>query len=231
MARNNSNVIVCRNVWKVFNEGTPAEVNALRGVNLKIKSGELVSIMGASGSGKSTLLNCIGLLDKPTRGKCIVDGKNTSKLSEDQLASWRRDRIGFVFQFFNLIPTLTALQNVELPMVFKGMPRNERITKAKNLLKNVGLERRMNSRPSQLSGGETQRVAICRALANDPSFILADEPTGNLDSKSGKGVMEILKKLNEEGRTIVVVTHDANIARQTNRIIRIADGKIVGEMI
>src|SRR3989344_2456175 len=220
-SQRNSNVIVCQNVWKIYNKDTPAEVHALRGVELKVKRGDFVAIMGASGSGKSTLLNCIGSLDKPTRGRCIIDGKETSKLNEDQLAEWRRDRIGFVFQFFNLIPTLTALQNVELPMIFKGLTREERKKKAAELLKSIGLGDKLNSKPSQLSGGETQRVSICRALANDPSFILADEPTGNLDTRPGKQVMEILKKLNEEGRTIVVVTHDSVIGRQTNRIIHL----------
>jgi putative ABC transport system ATP-binding protein len=227
----NDNVIVCKNICKVYNKGTPAEVNALCGVNLKIRRGELVSIIGASGSGKSTLLNCIGSLDRPSSGKCIVNGRDTSKLNEDELAVLRRDSIGFIFQFFNLIPTLTAVQNVELPMIFKGLPQSERKERARELLRKIGLEKRMNSRSSQLSGGETQRVAITRALANDPAFILADEPTGNLDTKSGQAVMEIFKKLNEEGRTVIIVTHDPNIAKQTNRIIRLTDGKVVEEMM
>jgi len=222
------NAIVCDNVWKIYNQGKPSEVRALMGVNFQVKDGDFVSIMGASGSGKSTLLNCIGSLDKPTKGKVIIGGTDTAKLNEDELAIWRRHQIGFVFQFFNLVPSLTAIQNVELPMIFSGVASEKRKLRAKKLLRSVGLEHKSNSRPNQLSGGESQRVAICRSLANDPSFILADEPTGNLDSKSGKNVIEILRKLNKEGRTIVIVTHDINIAKQSNRIIEIADGVIKG---
>ena len=219
-------VVRCENVWKVFNQGTPAEVKALQGVNLKIEKGDFISIMGPSGSGKSTLLNCISSLDKPTRGKIIIDGEDISKLDENELADFRRNKIGFVFQVSNLIPSLTALQNVELPMVFKGLPQEERMKRAKDLMKKVELEKRMDSKPSQLSGGESQRVAIARALANDPVVIFADEPTGNLDSKSGKNVMEILKKLNADNKTIVIITHDKSIGDQTNKIIKMYDGKV-----
>jgi len=219
-------VVRCENVWKVFNPGTPAEVKALQGVNLKIEKGDFISIMGPSGSGKSTLLNCISSLDKPTRGKIIIDGEDISKLDENELADFRRNKIGFVFQVSNLIPSLTALQNVELPMVFKGLPQEERMKRAKDLMKKVELEKRMDSKPSQLSGGESQRVAIARALANDPVVIFADEPTGNLDSKSGKNVMEILKKLNADNKTIVIITHDKSIGDQTNKIIKMYDGKV-----
>lgn len=219
-------VVRCENVWKVFNPGTPAEVKALQGVNLKIEKGDFISIMGPSGSGKSTLLNCISSLDKPTKGKIIIDGEDISKLDENELADFRRNKIGFVFQLFNLIPSLTALQNVELPMVFKGLPQEERMKRAKDLMKKVELEKRMDSKPSQLSGGESQRVAIARALANDPVVIFADEPTGNLDSKSGKNLMEILKKLNADNKTIVIITHDKSIGDQTNKIIKMYDGKV-----
>jgi len=219
-------VIKCENVWKIFNAGQPSEVQALRGVNLEVKNGEMVGIMGASGSGKSTLLNLLGALDKPTKGKILIDGQNIANMNENHLALLRRKKIGFVFQSYNLINSFTALQNVELPMVFNGKTQKERMKKAEELLVQVGLEKRMNQRPNKLSGGENQRVAIARALANDPAVILADEPTGNLDSKSGKIIIEILKKLNKANRTIVIITHDSKIAKQTKRIVRISDGKI-----
>jgi putative ABC transport system ATP-binding protein len=219
-------VVRCENVWKIFNHGTPSEVKALQGVNMKIEKGDFISIMGPSGSGKSTLLNCIGSLDKPTKGRIFIDGKDISKLDENGLADFRRNKIGFVFQFFNLIPGLTAIQNVELPMIFKGIPQEERRKKAEDLLKKVELEKRMDSKPSQLSGGESQRVAIARSLANDPVVIFADEPTGNLDSKSGKNVIEILKKLNKDNKTIVIITHDQSISNQANKIIKMCDGKV-----
>jgi len=216
-------------VWKVYNSGTPAEVKALQGVNLKIKKKELVAIMGSSGSGKSTLLHCIGCLDKPTKGKIFIEDKDVSRLSDNELALIRRSKIGFVFQFFNLVSNLTALQNVELPMVFAGIPQNERRERARELLKMVGLEKRLNHRPSELSGGEQQRVAIARALANNPLIILADEPTGNLDSKSGEDVMNIFVDLNKsQGKTIIIVTHDSYVANKARRIVKIKDGKILG---
>jgi putative ABC transport system ATP-binding protein len=219
-------IIECKNVWKVYNQGTPAEVNALQGVDMKIEEGDFVAIMGASGSGKSTLLNCISSLDKPTKGKILVDSQDISKFDENELAIFRRNKIGFVFQFFNLIPGLTVLQNVELPMIFKGISEPERKERAENILKQVELEKKIDSKPNQLSGGESQRVAIARALANNPVVIFADEPTGNLDSKSGKNVIEILKKLNEDNKTIVLITHDQSIGNQTNRIIKMIDGKV-----
>jgi len=214
------------NVTKVYKTGR-FEVIALNNVSMKIEDGEFIAIMGPSGSGKTTLLNLIGCLDKPTKGKIMIDGIDTSQLADKQLTELRRDKIGFIFQQYYLIPTLTALENVELPMIFKGIPRSERIRRAKELLSLVGLEREMNRMPNELSGGQQQRVAIARALANDPSILLCDEPTGNLDRKSGKVVMDLIKKLNEErGVTVVLVTHDADVARYAERVVKIVDGRI-----
>ncbi|MEM5872388.1 MAG: ABC transporter ATP-binding protein [Candidatus Aenigmatarchaeota archaeon] len=219
------NIIELRNVSKEYGKGE-AKVRAVCDVNLKIRKGENIAIMGPSGSGKSTLLHLIGCLDKPTRGKIFIDGKDVSNLNENELARIRREKIGFIFQFFNLIPTFTALGNVELPMIFSKRP--DRKERAKELLRLVGLEHRLYHYPSQLSGGETQRVAIARALANEPQIILADEPTGNLDSKSGKEIMELLVKLNKEkGVTLLVITHDISIAKYAEKIIRIKDGRIL----
>ncbi len=220
--------IDCEEVWKVYNQGKPNEVRALQRINLKIAKGDFLAIMGSSGSGKSTIMNCIGCLDAPTKGKVLIDGKDVSKLSENQLALIRRNKIGFIFQFFNLIPSLTALQNVELPMVFNRIDERARKEKARKLLEEVGLANRLDSKPSELSGGEIQRVAIARALANDPMLILADEPTGNLDSKNGEEVMKIFSKLNEEGKTIIIVTHDLQVAKNARKIINMKDGMIVG---
>lgn len=219
--------IKCERVWKIFNQSTPAEVKALQEIDLKIKKGEFVAIMGSSGSGKSTLLNCVSALDTITKGKIFIDGQDISKLDENQLAYIRRKKIGFVFQFFNLIQSFTALQNVELPMIFNGNTEQKRKETAKKLLQEVGLEKRMDHRPSKLSGGETQRVAIARALANNPTLIVADEPTGNLDSKSGEEIMKIFEKLHKEGRTIVMVTHNSKIAKYSERVIKLKDGKII----
>jgi len=219
-------VVECTKLCKTYNAGTPAQVNALCDINLSIREGEFVAVQGASGSGKSTLLNCIGCLDVPTSGSVCIDGQDVSKLSEDGLALVRRKKVGFVFQTFNIIPSLTALQNVELPMVFAGMPAAERVRKAVETLEKVGLGGRMDHKPNELSGGELQRVAIARALVNDPKLILADEPTGNLDSKTSVEVIEVLRKLNAEGRTIVMITHDANIAAAAERQIYLKDGKI-----
>lgn len=205
------------------------EVQALKGVNLKIVKGEFVAIMGPSGSGKSTLLHMIGCLDRPTSGKIYLDGIDVLKLSDSELARLRGKKIGFVFQFFYLYPTLTARENVELPMMIVEQDKKIREKRALNLLKVVGLEHRAEHLPSQLSGGERQRVAIARALANDPSLLLADEPTGNLDSKSGREIMELFVKLNKEGKTIIIVTHDENIASYAERIIKIKDGRIQEE--
>jgi len=223
-------VLRCENVWKTYNEGTPAEVRALQGIDLKIKEGDFVTIMGSSGSGKSTLLNCIGLLDVPTKGNIFIEDRDISKLDEEERVLIRRDKIGFVFQFFNLIPSMTAIQNVELPMVFKGFSPEKRIERARKLLEDVGLGERINSLPSKLSGGEAQRVAIARALANDPLIVFADEPTGNLDSETGKSIIEIFKSLNKNNnKTIVLITHDINVGKQTEKIFNISDGKIKGE--
>jgi len=202
-------------------------VKALRGVDLEIEDGELVAIMGPSGSGKSTLMHLIGALDQPDEGAVLFGDQDVSKQSRDALAKLRGKRIGFVFQSFNLIATLTALENVELPMIYQRVPRKERLTKARELLALVGMDDRADHLPTELSGGEQQRVAIARALVNDPDLLLADEPTGNLDSKTGKQIMELLTRLNkEQGMTVVLVTHDPTIARYAQRTIHIFDGKV-----
>ena len=206
-------------------------VHALQGVNLRIEQGDFVTILGPSGSGKSTLLNMIGVLDKPTEGKVLIEGVDISNLSDNGLADLRR-RIGFVFQFFNLIPRLTACKNVELPMSVSNVNRSERRKRAEELLETVGLKERLNHKPAELSGGERQRVAIARALANQPKFLLMDEPTGNIDSKTAFEIIELIKKLNEEkGVTIIVVTHDKNIAKHTKRTVQMLDGLIVDEKV
>jgi len=207
------------------------EVKALNNVDLKINKKEFVAIMGPSGSGKSTLLHMVGCLDRPTEGKIILDGTDISRLNDSELARLRGNKLGFVFQFFNLYPTLSALENVELPMMIIEKNENEREERAMGLLKIVGMEKRSEHLPSQLSGGERQRIAIARALANDPSLILADEPTGNLDSKTGEEVMKFLNRLQEkEEKTIVMVTHESDIAEYAERIIYLKDGKIVKEV-
>ncbi len=206
------------------------EIHALRGVNLKINKGDFVSIMGPSGSGKTTLLNIMGTLDKPTKGRVLIDGVDVTKLPDKELTKLRRKKIGFVFQFHNLIPVLTALENVELPMIIASVPREERLKRAKHLLKLVGLEDRMNHRPSELSGGEQQRVAIARALANKPSLILADEPTGELDTENSELVMKIFREaVIEEGATAIIVTHNPLVSKLTDRIYHLRDGVIVKE--
>jgi len=199
---------------------------ALRGVSLRIKDGEYVAIMGPSGSGKSTLLHIMGLLDTPTRGRVLLDGRDISKLSEGERAVIRRRKIGFVFQAFNLIPHLTVLENVELPLMLDGVPRGERRKKAEEILKSVGLGDRLHHYPSQLSGGQKQRVAIARALINNPSIILADEPTGNLDSKTGEVILDLFDDLHGQGHTLVVVTHDEEVAERADRVIKIRDGVV-----
>ena len=215
------------NVWKIYQLGK-VELTVLREINLEINPGAFVTIMGPSGSGKSTLLHIIGCLDLPTKGKIFLQGKDISKLSEDDLAQIRGKRIGFVFQQFNLLPNLTAIENVMLPMVFQGTPQEKRKKRAKELLTSLDLEKRVFHKPSELSGGEQQRIAIARALANDPEIIVADEPTGNLDSTTGTMIMEILINLHQkEKKTIIVVTHDPNIAGYTEEIINIKDGQIV----
>ena len=205
-------------------------VRALDGVDLTVEEGEFLAIMGPSGSGKSTLLHILGALDRPTEGRILIRGVDLSKLSDVELAELRNREIGFVFQFFNLIPRMDALSNVELPLAIAGVPREERRRRAMELLKLVGLEDRMTHKPSELSGGEQQRVAIARALANDPSIILCDEPTGNLDSKTGEEVIRLMKELNlKGGKTFIIVTHDPAVAQMTERILYLHDGRIVGE--
>lgn len=203
------------------------EVHALNGVTMRIEKGEFVAIMGPSGSGKSTLLHLIGCLDKPSSGEVVINGIETSKLSDNELTKLRRDTIGFIFQQYNLIQTLTALENVELPMIFRGVPKEERRKRALELLRQVGIEEIANRKPNEMSGGQQQRVAIARAMANDPKILLCDEPTGNLDSKTGRQVMEIIKRMNEEKEvTVVLVTHDLSLADYADRIVRIKDGRI-----
>jgi putative ABC transport system ATP-binding protein len=208
--------------------GRPLEV--LKGIDIAVQQEEFIAIMGPSGSGKSTLLNMIGALDRPTSGKVLINGIDLSKLNDNQVAALRNREIGFIFQFFNLIPRMDALGNVELPMIIMGKGRNERRVKAKKLLTLVGLEDRIDHKPSQLSGGEQQRVAIARSLANDPKLLLADELTGNLDSRTGKEIMELLRQLNrEEGKTFILITHDPMVGQNTDRIIYFKDGVIEGE--
>lgn len=203
------------------------EVHALNGVTMKIEKGEFVAIMGPSGSGKSTLLHLIGCLDRPSKGEVVINGVETSKLNDNELTRLRRDTIGFIFQQYNLVPTLTALENVELPMIFKGISKEERRKKAFELLSQVGIEEIASRKPNEISGGQQQRVAIARAMANDPKILLCDEPTGNLDSKTGRQVMEIIKRMNKEKDvTVVLVTHDLSLADYADRIVRIRDGKI-----
>lgn len=219
-------VIQANDLRKVYKMGE-VEVHALRGANVKIRRGEIVSIMGPSGSGKSTLMNILGCLDRPSGGQYILDNEDVSHLNSDQLAVIRNRKVGFVFQSFNLLPRATALSNVELPLRYAGITRG-RAERAKQALEAVGLGDRLHHRPTELSGGQQQRVAIARALINDPAIIMADEPTGNLDSKSGKEIMDLLLRLNRErGTTVIIVTHDPTVAEQTERIIRLHDGLVV----
>ena len=223
-------VIELDDVSKVYDMDS-VKVEALRGVNLKIAEKEFVSIMGASGSGKSTLLNLIGALDKPTKGNVYLGGEDVSKLSGNRLARLRGETIGFIFQFFNLYPTLTARENVELPMIIHEVAKEAREKKAAKLLDKVGIGGRAEHYPSQLSGGERQRVAIARALANDPSMILADEPTGNLDSKTGMEIMHLFTQMNKEGKTIVMVTHEKHVAVHADRLVQVKDGTVLSDGI
>lgn len=215
-------------ITKVF-QMNGISVQALRGIDLEIKSGELVSIIGPSGSGKSTLMHIIGCLSRPTKGKYYFGGKKTSQLSDNQLAVIRNQKIGFVFQTFNLLPRVDALANVELPLIYSEIKEKQRKNMALETLRQVDLEDRIKHRPNQLSGGQQQRVAIARALVNKPQLILADEPTGNLDTKSGREIMEIFKDLNQKGQTIIIVTHDTEIAKFTKRMIKLKDGKIFSD--
>lgn len=223
-------VIQAENLTKIYQMGE-VEVKALAGVSFEIKRGEMLAIMGPSGSGKSTLMNILGCLDRPTGGEYILDGSPVSKLNDDQLAVIRNRKVGFVFQSFNLLPRQTALANVELPMRYAGVSRG-RIDRARTALEVVGLGDRVKHRPTELSGGQQQRVAIARALVNNPAILMADEPTGNLDSKSGKEILELILRLNrEQGVTVIVVTHDPRVAEQTQRIIRLRDGLIDEEVL
>lgn len=225
-----NHLIEVKNVYKIYNPGEN-EVRALDGISVTIDHGEFVAIVGHSGSGKSTFMNMLGCLDTPTSGDYYLDGVNVAGMTDDELSDIRNKQIGFIFQGFNLIPSLTAQENVELPLVYRGMPAEQRHQLAEEALTRVGMEHRMNHRPSELSGGQQQRVAIARAIAARPPIIMADEPTGNLDTRSGEEVMKILHELNEEGRTIVLITHDNDIARQATRAIRIIDGKVVSDTL
>lgn len=213
-------------VEKTYVMGT-VKVHALLGVSLSIKRGDYVAVMGPSGSGKSTLMNQIGALDRPTKGKVFIQEKDISKMSDNALARVRRENIGFIFQQFNLIHRLTALENVEMPMWYAGLPKIKRVKRAAELLRLVGLGDRMKHRPTELSGGQMQRVCIARALGNDPDIIMADEPTGNLDTKSGEDIMKIIEDLNNQGRTIIMVTHEEEYASHAERVLFIRDGKVV----
>src|ERR1700675_4438175 len=215
-------------LWKTYEMGVE-QLHALRGVSLEIKNGEYVAIMGPSGSGKSTLMNLIGCLDSPTKGKYWLAGRLVSELNDDELAYIRNKEIGFVFQTFNLLPRATALHNVELPLIYNGTPSEERIERAKKALERVDLVPRMHHKPNELSGGQRQRVAIARALVTSPSILLADEPTGNLDSKTGEEIMNLFENLHAQGNTIILVTHEMDIAQHAHRVIFIRDGKIASD--
>ncbi len=222
----NKAIIHMRGIEKKYFCGMPNEIKVLNNIDLDIQQGELVSIIGESGSGKSTLMNIMGLLDDFTRGQYFIDNVNIKGLNDSQLSQIRNEKIGFVFQNFNLISRLSAVKNVELPLKYSGMKRKEYRDRALDLLDMVGMKSRINHQPNQLSGGQNQRVAIARALANDPAIILADEPTGALDSKTGSIIMDIFHKLNERGKTVVIITHSQEIANETKRIIRIRDGEV-----
>ena len=223
-------LIEVRNVYKIYNPGEN-EVHALDGISVTIDRGEFVAIVGHSGSGKSTFMNMLGCLDSPTSGDYFLDGVNVAGMTDDELSDIRNQQIGFIFQGFNLIPSLTAQENVELPLIYRGIPKAEREALSREALAQVGMGERMTHKPSELSGGQQQRVAIARAIAARPPIIMADEPTGNLDTKSGEDVMQILHELNAGGRTIVLITHDNDIARQATRAIRIIDGKVVSDTL
>jgi putative ABC transport system ATP-binding protein len=218
-------IIETHDLWKTYVMGSE-EIHALRGVDLGIERGEYVAIMGPSGSGKSTLMNLIGCLDTPSKGSYLLNGKQVSEMNDNELARIRNEEIGFVFQTFNLLPRASALHNVELPLVYAGVPSKDRQERAREALRKVELEDRMSHRPNELSGGRRQRVAIARSLVNNPSILLADEPTGNLDSKTGVEIMALFKRLHEGGNTIVLVTHEADIAAHAHRVVHIRDGRV-----
>ena len=222
--------ILTEDLWKTYEMGGE-KLHALRGIDLTIHRGEYVAIMGPSGSGKSTLMNLIGCLDTPTSGRYWLAGRLVSELDDDELAAIRNKEIGFVFQTFNLLPRATALHNVELPMIYNGTPSEERLARAKRALEAVDLGERMYHKPNELSGGQRQRVAVARALVNSPSIVLADEPTGNLDSKTGDEIMALFARLHGQGNTIIVVTHENDIARRADRIIHVRDGKIESDEV
>ena len=216
------NLIELKNICKTYENNT----DALKNVNLSIKKGELLAIIGSSGSGKSTLMNILGCLDTPTSGKYLLDGKDVSALSENKLSEIRNKKIGFVFQGFNLINDLNALENVELPLLYRGFSKEKRKALALDILNKMGLSKRLYHKPCEMSGGQQQRVAIARAVAGDPPIILADEPTGNLDSSTGDDVMKLLLKLHRDGKTVIIITHDLKIANQAERVVKILDGQI-----
>ena len=223
-----NNIIEVKDVQKIYNPGMHNELRVLKDVDLKIKKGEMIALLGPSGSGKSTLLHIIGCLDRPTKGKVFIEGEDVYRLLDDELALIRRRKVGFVFQQFNLIGVFTALENVEMPMRIAGFSKEEAEKRARELLEMVKLGERLNHFPRQLSGGELQRVSIARALANEPLIVLADEPTGNLDTKTGKEIIDLMIGLNKKGYTFLIVTHDSLIAKSAKRIIKIKDGRILG---